>query len=80
MLGIHNGFDGFIEDEIEEMDWMSVNGWMSTGGSELGTTRAIPEGAGLYRIARNIEKHQIEALLMIGGWAGYEGVHMTSLT
>jgi 6-phosphofructokinase 1 len=71
MLGIHNGFRGFAEGEISEMSWMSVSGWASMGGSELGTNRKIPEGGELYSIARNIEKNEIEALLIIGGWEAY---------
>ena len=27
LIGIHNGFEGLIDGEIEELDWMSVNGW-----------------------------------------------------
>jgi 6-phosphofructokinase 1 len=72
MLGIRNGFNGFINEEIEEMDWMSVNGWASKGGCELGTNRKIPSGSDYYAIARSIEKHEIQGLLIIGGWTGYE--------
>jgi 6-phosphofructokinase 1 len=72
MLGVHNGFDGLIHGEVEGMDWMSVSGWASRGGSALGTTRHIPRGRDLYSIARVIEDHHIEALLMIGGWNTYE--------
>src|SRR5690606_28803803 len=42
---------------------------------ELGTNRKIPAGAELYQIARNIERHNINALLMIGGLAGYQAAH-----
>ena len=42
------------------------------GGSELGTNRKWPSGSDLYAIARAIEKHEIEGLLIIGGWSGYE--------
>jgi 6-phosphofructokinase 1 len=72
MFGIRNGFTGFIEGDIKEMDWMSVNGWASMGGSELGTNRKVPRGSELYQIARNIEKHELDGLLIIGGWEGYE--------
>jgi 6-phosphofructokinase 1 len=41
------------------------------GGSELGTSRKVPSGADFYNIAKTLEKHEIDALLMIGGWAGY---------
>lgn len=27
MLGIHDGFAGLAKGEIQEMSWMSVNGW-----------------------------------------------------
>jgi len=72
MLGINNGFEGLAEDEVEEMNWMSMGGWASMGGSELGTSRRVPQGSDLYAIARTIEKHKIDALVIIGGWNGYE--------
>jgi 6-phosphofructokinase 1 len=72
MLGVHNGFEGLIDGEVEAMDWMSVSGWASRGGSMLGTTRRVPKGRDLYSIARVIEDHKIDALLLIGGWTAYE--------
>jgi len=72
MLGVHNGFEGLIDGEVEGMDWMSVSGWASRGGSMLGTTRRIPKGRDLYAIARVVEDHHIDALLLIGGWTAYE--------
>lgn len=75
MLGVQNGFDGLINDEIREMEWMSVNGWASMGGSELGTNRKVPKGGDLYAIARNIEKHEIDGILIIGGWNAYESTY-----
>lgn len=75
MLGIHDGFQGLIEGHIEELEWMSVAGWTTTGGSELGTNRKIPQGRDLYAIARQIEQFNIQGLLMIGGWTGYQAMH-----
>lgn len=75
MLGIRNGFPGMAAGQVQEMGWMSVAGWATRGGSELGTDRDMPTKADLYRIARTIEEHQIEGLLMIGGWAGYEAAY-----
>ena len=72
MLGIRNGFEGLIEGDVEELNWMSVTGWASRGGSMLGTTRRVPKGRDLYAIARTIEDRKIDALLMIGGWNAYE--------
>jgi len=72
MLGVHNGFEGLIDGEVESMDWMRVSGWATRGGSTLGTTRRTPKGRDLYAIARVIEDHHIDALLIIGGWTAYE--------
>ncbi len=74
MLGVHNAFRGLIHNEIEELAWMSVNGWAPRGGSELGTNRTIPMGRELYAIARTLEEQQVDGILMIGGWSGYQGV------
>ncbi len=75
MLGVVNGFQGLIDGDIKEMDWMSVNGWAPMGGSELGTSREIPSGKDFYAIARNIEKFGIQGLLVMGGWAAYQGAY-----
>jgi 6-phosphofructokinase 1 len=53
---------------------MSVNGWATRGGSELGTNRTVPKGRDLYAIARSLEEHQIDGILMIGGWSGYQSI------
>ncbi len=75
MLGIKNGYQGLITGDLEEMDWMSVNGWALMGGAELGTNRKIPSGPDFYAIARNIEEHNVQGLLIIGGWTGYEAAY-----
>jgi len=75
MLAANNGFEGLADGEVKEMEWTSVNGWASVGGSVLGTSRKVPKGKDMYAIARTIENHHIEALLVIGGWNAYEGVY-----
>ncbi len=75
MLGVTNGFQGLIDGHIKEMDWMSVNNLASMGGSELGASREVPSGRDFYAIARNLEEHQIQGLLVIGGWSAYEGAY-----
>lgn len=75
MLGIGNGFDGMAKNQVTEMNWMSVSGWASQGGSVLGTSRMVPRGSDMYAIARTIEDNKIDALLVIGGWTGYEAVY-----
>jgi 6-phosphofructokinase 1 len=75
MLAVRNGFQGLIDGDIHEMDWMSVHGWVFRGGAELGTSRKIPHGTDLYAIARQLEAHRIDGLLIIGGWAGYQAAY-----
>jgi 6-phosphofructokinase 1 len=75
MLGVKNGWQGLIDGDLEEMDWMSVSGLVSKGGADLGTNRKVPTGADFYSIARHLEAHKIDGLLMIGGWTGYQAAH-----
>ncbi|RPJ73666.1 MAG: 6-phosphofructokinase, partial [Acidobacteria bacterium] len=75
MFGVRRGFQGLIDDDMQVMVWMSVNGWSSLGGSELGTTRVVPSGPSLYSIARTIENRRLDGLLIIGGWDSYQGAH-----
>ena len=75
MLAANNGFEGLAEGEVKEMEWTSVNGWVSVGGSILGTNRKVPRGKDLYAIARTLEDHRVDAMLIIGGWSAYEGIH-----
>src|SRR5262249_47825212 len=72
MLGVLGGFPGLIAGDIRELDWSSVQGWGTRGGAGLGTNRKIPGEGDLYAIARTIEAHNIQGLLMIGGWTGYQ--------
>jgi 6-phosphofructokinase 1 len=71
IFGVRNGFRGLIEGDVTEMDWMSVAGFASKGGAELGTNRYQPSGRDYYAIARTLEENQIEGLIIIGGWTGY---------
>jgi 6-phosphofructokinase 1 len=75
MLGVEHGFRGLRDGNIRELTWGSVNGWGSLGGSELGTSRFVPAEIDLPEIAAQLRAHQIEGLLVIGGWAGYESAH-----
>jgi len=75
VFGVRRGFQGLAEDDMQEMAWMSVNGWAPLGGSELGTNRVVPNGPDLYSIAKTLEKRGIEGILVIGGWEGYMGAY-----
>ncbi|CAB4054907.1 pfkA [Lepeophtheirus salmonis] len=69
-FGIHNGIEGFIDGEIEEMHWSDVTGWVVKGGALLGTKRTLPE-TNFKKIAENIKKYELSGLLLIGGFEAY---------
>jgi 6-phosphofructokinase 1 len=71
-LGIMRGFRGLINNNIQELGWYSVNGWAPLGGSVLGTSRKIPDHSELYAVARTLEEHKVDVLLVIGGFSGYQ--------
>ncbi len=75
ILAASNGFEGLLENDILQMNWMTVSGWVSRGGAELGTNRKVPKDNELPIIARNLEAHGIEGLLMIGGLSGYQAAY-----
>ncbi len=76
MFGIHNGFPGLRDGEIEELGWSDVESWLAEGGAELGVRRTVPSVDELYRISRSLEESRIDGLLMIGGWSGYEAAEL----
>ena len=42
LLAVRDGFRGLAEGRVEEMTWMSVSGWVSRPGADLGTDRFVP--------------------------------------
>jgi len=76
MLGIRNGFPGLRDGEVSEIAWSDVESWLAEGGAELGVRRTVPSVDELYRISRSLEENRIDALLMIGGWSGYESAEL----
>ncbi|XP_018358051.1 PREDICTED: ATP-dependent 6-phosphofructokinase isoform X1 [Trachymyrmex cornetzi] len=76
VYGIGDGVLGLIAGRLKLMDWPSVTGWVSEGGAKLGTKRAPPTEDQLPQIAQRLKEFGIQALLIIGGFEGYQ----TSLT
>jgi 6-phosphofructokinase 1 len=77
-LGIHNGWQGLIESDLEILTEASVSGITSLGGTILGTSRTDPlkKPGDMEKIRDTIKKYNIDALVVIGGngtlSAGYE--------
>uniref|UniRef100_A0A8B9GZH0 Phosphofructokinase, muscle a n=1 Tax=Astyanax mexicanus TaxID=7994 RepID=A0A8B9GZH0_ASTMX len=72
MLAVHDGFEGLAQGKIEPINWNSVGGWTGKGGSVLGTKRVLP-AKHIEEISLNIAKHNIHALVIIGGFEAFSG-------
>ncbi|XP_019730662.1 ATP-dependent 6-phosphofructokinase, platelet type-like isoform X3 [Hippocampus comes] len=73
MFAVSDGFEGFYKGQIKEIKWGDVGGWTGQGGSLLGTKRTLP-GKHLEQIAQQMALHNINALLVIGGFEALESV------
>ncbi|KAI5106579.1 ATP-dependent 6-phosphofructokinase, platelet type isoform X4, partial [Silurus meridionalis] len=73
MFAINDGFEGFYKGQIKEIKWGDVGGWTGQGGSLLGTKRTLP-AKHVEKIAEQIRKYNINALLVIGGFEAYLGI------
>jgi len=75
VYGIHNGYAGLINDEIEKLTHKDVGGIINRGGTFLGSARLPafkdPEIRKIGIV--NLAKHGIEALVVIGGDGSYKG-------
>jgi 6-phosphofructokinase 1 len=68
VFGIHNCFEGFADGQIHELKWEHVTGWAMQGGSKLGTQKQTPSAKNIGKIAEQLKKFGIQALLLVGGF------------
>ncbi|XP_057178182.1 ATP-dependent 6-phosphofructokinase, platelet type isoform X3 [Triplophysa rosa] len=73
MFAVNDGFEGFYKGQIKEIKWADVGGWTGQGGSLLGTKRTLP-AKHVGKIAEQMRKYNINALLVIGGFEAYLGI------
>ncbi|XP_066579477.1 ATP-dependent 6-phosphofructokinase, platelet type isoform X1 [Amia ocellicauda] len=73
MFAVSDGFEGFSKGQIKEIKWGDVGGWTGQGGSLLGTKRTLP-AKHFEKIAEQMRMHNINALLIIGGFEAYLGL------
>jgi 6-phosphofructokinase 1 len=68
---IYEGYEGLVQggDLIKKMAWEDVRGWLSEGGTLIGTARcmAFYERPGRLRAAKNMVLNGIDALIICGG-------------
>uniref|UniRef100_A0A3P9NIZ8 ATP-dependent 6-phosphofructokinase n=1 Tax=Poecilia reticulata TaxID=8081 RepID=A0A3P9NIZ8_POERE len=70
MFAVSDGFEGFYKGQIKEIKWGDVGGWTGQGGSLLGTKRTLP-AKHVDKIAEQMRKYNINALLVIGGFEAF---------
>ncbi|XP_073720509.1 ATP-dependent 6-phosphofructokinase, platelet type isoform X2 [Misgurnus anguillicaudatus] len=73
MFAVNDGFEGFYKGQIKEIHWGDVGGWTGQGGSLLGTKRTLP-AKHIDKIAEQMRIHNINALLVIGGFEAFESL------
>ncbi|XP_077410759.1 ATP-dependent 6-phosphofructokinase, platelet type isoform X1 [Vanacampus margaritifer] len=73
MFAVNDGFEGFYKGQIKEIKWADVGGWTGQGGSLLGTKRTLP-AKHVGKIAEQMRTHNINALLVIGGFEALESL------
>lgn len=76
MVAIRGGVPGLRDGNFVDVEWSDVEGMAHTGGADFGTRRYVPEEADLYQMARQLEDHNISALLVMGGFHAYATVAM----
>ncbi|KAG6033090.1 hypothetical protein E4U41_007006 [Claviceps citrina] len=68
---VYEGYEGLVRggDFIKKMDWYDVRGWLSEGGTLIGTARcmAFYERPGRLTAAKNMVLNGIDALIICGG-------------
>ena len=77
-MGIYRGYEGLINDEIEELTSQSVSSTIQRGGTILKTARSqdfmTPEGR--QKAYDNVCAHGIDALIVIGGNGSLAGAQV----
>ena len=80
VFGIYKGYDGLINNNIEELHVRSVSNILSRGGTFLLSARSeefrSPEGR--QRAFENFKAHDLDALVVIGGDGSFTGASIFS--
>ncbi len=79
-IAIHNGFSGLCRHHddkpigsVRHVNWLDVEGWISKGGSEIGTNRVLPS-EDLPKTAQCFDIYKFDALFLIGGFEAFTAV------
>lgn len=80
VMGIYNGYEGLIADNMFSMDRSSVSDISAKGGTILGSARleSFKQLETQKKAVEILKARQIEALIVIGGDGTYKGAHALS--
>ncbi|XP_050688296.1 ATP-dependent 6-phosphofructokinase-like isoform X4 [Eriocheir sinensis] len=73
VYGVHDGIDGLVEGNVQEMTWAEVTGWVGQGGAFLGTKRTLP-AKHFEQIAARLREYKLHSLLIVGGFEAYHAL------
>ena len=80
MFGVMQGYQGLIQDEIIPLNSKSVSNIVQRGGTILKTARCMEfkTAEGRKTAYENLQKHKIDALIVIGGDGSFTGAEIFS--
>lgn len=75
VIGFRDGFEGLVEDQTFDLSGSALSGILTTGGTILGTSRAVPQTMFIDNVPTDrteeaiatYRKHKLDALVCIGG-------------
>ena len=79
-IGFYGGFEAVVssDENIRELTWKSVCGWIGKGGSELGTSRYVPKSKDMDRISQIMKKYEIRGMVLVGGYEALKSLKALS--
>ena len=78
MVGVRNGYKGLISENFVNLGVRDVGGILHLGGTMLGSARCLEfkTDEGQRQAIRNLNKHDIDAMVVIGGNGSQTGSYM----
>ena len=69
VVGIRNGWEGLVENDVVELNRASVTGILPRGGTILGTSRSNPlkDAQSIERLKTTWRAHSLGGLIVVGG-------------
>ena len=74
-FGVYEGFNGLLNNKLQELTYHDVSNILNHGGTILGTARCpeFREKEGRDKAYANLKAQDIDALIIIGGDGSYRG-------